>query len=535
MTITCHAENCNNIAKFASKSNLLPEYCEDHRQNYKKSTKILCEEPNCDKIIFKERKCEEHYKRKGICQYADCKKYATYGKSGSKLAEYCKLHKPDETYVNVKSKTCKHIGCKIKPNYGKVGSKLAEYCVSHKPDETYVDIVSKICKFTNCKTRPFYGKSGSKLAEYCVMHKPDETYVDIKNKTCKHANCKTIPTYGKSGSKLAEYCVMHKPDETYVDIKNKTCKFAGCKTRPSYGKSGSKLAEYCAMHKPDETYVDIKNKTCKFAGCKTLANYGIKGYSSEYCAQHKNKDMVLRPSRYKNAEKKKCEFCETDVYYLDKFCSGCKIYISNGNKTVKRKNKELEIKSLLEENEIKFTHDLIVKDGCSRKRPDFVINTAWGIIILEVDEFQHNRKTYSCECEISRMKQLYFDCGVENLLFIRYNPDDYKVCDGDKQMTDSRRREYLSRYIQSKMRNGSNGLAVVYLFYDLFVPENVEIEPIDAYEVEEDEDDEGEEADEADEADEEDEDEEANEEDEAEDEEDDEDNEEVDEEEEDDE
>ena len=151
---------------------------------------------------------------------------------------------------------------------------------------------------------------------------------------------------------------------------------------------------------------------------------------------------------------------------------------------MKTHNKELEIKALLEENfdsDI-FNHDRTVTGGCSRKRPDFLLTTTWGNIVLEVDEFQHKRKTYPCECEISRMKEIYFDCGVENLLFIRYNPDSYKTTTCEKPMIKRKRQELLIKIINQQLKTKEvENLGVMYLFYDYFSIDAIEIEHIDPY------------------------------------------------------
>ena len=363
--------------------------------------------------------------------------------------------------------------------YGKPGSKLAEYCSTHALKD-YVNVKDKRCIFENCDVRPTYGKPGSKLAEFCSTHALKD-YVDVKSKRCKHENCDKQPVYGKPGSKLAEYCSTHALKD-YVNVRHKRCIFENCDKIPNYGKPGSKLAEYCSTHALKD-YVDIRHKRCKQKDCSKHASYGLLGYPREYCNTHRLPNMILNPTKIKDVDYKTCEYCMQKIHYEEKYCSGCKLY-NNLGMTVKRKNKELAIKSLLESNEIKFTHDLTIRDGCSRKRPDFIINTTWGIIILEIDEFQHNRKTYTCECEITRMKQLYFDCGVENLLFIRYNPDPYKPLSGSQEAI--REREvYLVKYLNEKLADRDNfkGLGVIYLFYDGFQRTTVEIEKIDPYEV----------------------------------------------------
>ena len=45
------------------------------------------------------------HKKSNQCKGKNCKKRASFGKIKTKLAEFCKIHKPDDTYINVKDKT----------------------------------------------------------------------------------------------------------------------------------------------------------------------------------------------------------------------------------------------------------------------------------------------------------------------------------------------------------------------------------------------------------------------------------------------
>jgi hypothetical protein len=120
-------------------------------------------------------------------------------------------------------------------------------------------------------------------------------------------------------------------------------------------------------------------------------------------------------------------------------------------------------------------------EGCSKKRPDFQVQTEWGTVIVEVDEFQHKRKNYSCECELTRMKQIYYDVGTSHLLFIRYNPDSYKPLEERKQIHCNFREEILIKLVQhfSKVANKpADNLSVLYLFYDGHVENEFKPEPI---------------------------------------------------------
>ena len=196
--------------------------------------------------------------------------------------------------------------------------------------------------------------------------------------------------------------------------------------------------------------------------------------------------MILHPLKYDKNGKQLCEYCSSEIHYTQKYCSGCKQYIKRGNVTVKRQRKELRIKHLLSKSNIEFIHDKIADNKCTRRRPDFVIHTYFGILILEVDEHQHNRKNYPCECELSRMKEIYMSVGVERLLFVRYNPDKYKST--VPLYKGSERETYLIKYIQewldpeNKFKDPSKfNLGSVYLFYDGFIPSSVEIETFDPY------------------------------------------------------
>lgn len=144
----------------------------------------------------------------------------------------------------------------------------------------------------------------------------------------------------------------------------------------------------------------------------------------------------------------------------------------------------MAIENLLKENfdsDI-FNHDRVVIGGCSKRRPDFLITTTWGIIILEVDEFQHKRKNYPCECELSRMKELYFACGVNHLLFIRYNPDTFITVSGQPPDRKNKREELLIKVLKNMIDiRDFEYLGVMYLYYDLFLIEEMEIEKIDPY------------------------------------------------------
>ncbi|MHB1954306.1 MAG: hypothetical protein ACYCOU_11215, partial [Sulfobacillus sp.] len=72
--------------------------------------------------------------------------------------------------------------CKKWASFGKPGTKDAEFCRAHAPPE-YLDVVSRRCAAPNCDARPSFGKPGTKDAEFCRAHAPPE-YLDVKHKRC---------------------------------------------------------------------------------------------------------------------------------------------------------------------------------------------------------------------------------------------------------------------------------------------------------------------------------------------------------------
>jgi hypothetical protein len=72
--------------------------------------------------------------------------------------------------------------------------------------------------------------------------------------------------------------------------------------------------------------------------------------------------------------------------------------------------------------------DKRVDNGCSRRRPDILIECGAHTVIVEVDENQHRGYT----CEEVRMNDLFADLGCQPCALIRFNPDKYVDALGKK-------------------------------------------------------------------------------------------------------
>jgi hypothetical protein len=245
-----------------------------------------------------------------------------------------------------------------------------------------INIIDKSCIHEGCKIRPSYNIEGEKGAIYCSVHKKDKM-IDVKSKTCIYQGCKTIPSYNIEGKKGALYCSVHKKDKM-IDVKSKICIHEGCKTVPSYNNEGEKGALYCSAHKLDGM-IDIKNATCKTKYCNTHVQKKYDGYCL-YCYMNLFPDKPVTRN-YKTKEYTVVEFVKSR--FPDKT----------------------------------WIADKIIQAGCSKRRPDLLLDLGYQIIIVEIDENQHI--DYDCSCENKRLMELSQDVGHRPIIFIRFNPDEY--------------------------------------------------------------------------------------------------------------
>ena len=309
-----------------------------------------------------------------MCKEKDCEKRPNFNFEGEKTALYCATHKK-EGMINVKDKTC--LDCKKRPNFNFEGEKTALYCATHKK-EGMINVISKTC--LDCEKIPNFNFEGEKTALYCATHKK-EGMINVKDKTC--LDCEKQPVFNFEGEKTRLYCAIHKK-EGMIDIKNKTC--LDCKKQPVFNFEGEKTGLYCATHKK-EGMINVKDKTCKSEWCFTLVGHKYNGY---------------------------CLFCYTNLF---------------PDKPITRnyKTKEYAVVEYVknEFGDYIWKADKKIDGGCSKRRPDLLLDLGYQIIIVEIDENQHI--DYDCSCENKRIMELSQDLGYIPIVFIRFNPDDYKI------------------------------------------------------------------------------------------------------------
>jgi hypothetical protein len=173
-----------------------------------------------------------------------------------------------------------------------------------------------------------------------------------------------------------------------VDVANKKCIHPDCKIIPVFNVEGEPKALYCSLHKKDGM-VNVIRKTCKNDWCYTSVTEKYEGYCM-YCFMNMFPDKPVARN-YKTKEYAVVEYVKTKYHHFD------------------------------------WKEDRRIQDGCSRRRPDLLLDLGYQILIIEVDENQHI--DYDCSCENKRIMELSQDVSHRPIVFIRFNPDEYNKND----------------------------------------------------------------------------------------------------------
>jgi hypothetical protein len=428
-------------------------------------------------------------KKQKMCNKLNCPKQATYGNVfGRPIC--CKKHKDDDM-IDAKHRTCED--CTKRPNYGTEFGKPT-HCVEHKSDDMY-DVTHTKCEYLGCKIRPNYGNDLGKPT-HCKDHKSDDMY-DVTHTKCEYLGCKIRPNYGNDLGKPT-HCKDHKSDDMY-NVKDKKCEYPNCTTIPTFGIELGK-ATHCKEHRSIDMY-NVKDKKCTYSDCVRNPYYGTHLTGKVHCSTHYDKSKEWKLTLCKHTKCRKYaiwsksgtfpyEFCDNHVPldgYKSTFAGKCKncglndLILDEDQKcllscTIKHKDytkfSETEMDKVFTTNKFKYTRDKTVDTSCSLKRPDFVFDWGYGILIVENDENQH--KSRPCECEQTRMIQIHNDYGGLPVHFIRFNPDKYKTQSGKSVENLDKRLQFLCNIIKKNHKDAqqfferNTNLTVSYLYYDNF-------------------------------------------------------------------
>ena len=201
------------------------------------------------------------------------------------------------------------------------------------------------------------------------------------------------------------------------------CKYEKCE----HGKRSSDCI-YC----DGMSYCEHGKRMCNCIDCggSAYCEHGIKKYNcidcggSAYC-KHGKKKIVCKECG--GSALCKSELCET---YGNKkyegYCMRCYIHIypdKPNSRNYKTKERAVIEKVMEKYPDYDWVNDKKVIDGCSRRRPDLLLDMGSHIIIIEVDENKHT--DYDCMCEHRRLMEISQDLQHRPIIFIRFNPDAY--------------------------------------------------------------------------------------------------------------
>ena len=385
-------------------------------------------------------------KKYRVCIKGDCPNIASFGNNGK--PEYCSFHSPDDA-VDLTHKKCEDANCNTHASYGIKGSKHVQFCSKHYLPNME-NLKNNKCIFVDektkekCSTTASCNYLGETIRLYCIKHKITGM-VDISNinNLCKTDKvvCPKRATFGKKGESSALFCKTHASPDMVNVLDKRKCEKCNDK-RPMYNWAGEVKGRFCNKDK-EEGMINIFAKKCEKCPKNPIFNKpefknGIR------CIDHKDDDMIdIRHKRCKTS------LCLTRANKkFDMHCFYCFVNLFPNDERVRNyKTKEKAVADFIKITypHLNWIEDRVIKGGCSRRRPDLLLDTAYDvvmiastesaasaditesndqIIIIEIDENEHSH--YESICENRRLMELSQDLNHRPLVVIKFNPDKYK-------------------------------------------------------------------------------------------------------------
>jgi hypothetical protein len=258
-----------------------------------------------------------------------------------------------------------------------------------------------------------------------------------------------------------------------IDIKNKKCD--NCNKRAYYG-IPCNLPNKCVLHK-EANMIKNPTKKCLIKNCNNISLYGIN--NPIHCEIHKKDEDIILVER-------ECSKCNRIDILINNLCVNfCSMELKAQEIKKYQKVKEKRILKLLEkEYNEPNEYNVRVDYNCGGKNSeekeigyDFCTHK----IFIEVDENQH--KSYCKLGEVNRMRNIYMNEGGIPILFIRYNPDNFRENNKLKKITQNEKENNLIKWIKyyENFENIKYNLSVHYLYYNDFYKYGKENLEIDVY------------------------------------------------------
>lgn len=385
-----------------------------------------------------------------------CGKQPHFGIPGQ-TATHCGKCK-SEDMENVKDKKCLREGCKIQAQFGHL-EESPQFCDEHKtPGMKNLKMMtnSRMCTFVDekgnrCQSQRTFGHSNGKK-ERCGEHQ-ETGMILFDNRKCQI--CGKNAKFGYLQDRQRIRCGKCKSPDM-IDLTKSYCP---CGTTATFNYPGNKPA-FCSQCKQPWM---IPNPThrCEFKGCREIASLGIR--KPAHCKLHPQAGEIDLSERI-------CVRCKRlDVVNSDglciNFCLATDQYYAQYRNKSQRLVKQNEIVSFLTANGYTpHLVDVVIDKTCNKYRPDIVYQFNGHAIVIEVDENQHARYI-GRNCEYERMEAL-FRTFQRQLLFIRYNPDTFRVNHVIQRVEKKARQQKLLDTLKKYLFGFPFDFGSVYLFYD---------------------------------------------------------------------
>ena len=324
----------------------------------------------------------------------------------------------EENMINITNKNC-NCGSGYRVIYNYKGKKKPICCSSCKKDDM-IDITRKLCICG--KVQPSFNYKGEKKPICCSSCK-EENMINI---VCKNCNCGSgyRVLYNYKGKENPICCYSCKKDNM-INSRQKLCMCG--KVQPSFNYKGEKKPICCSSCK-EENMINIVGKNCKCGKARPHFNYKEEK-SAICCASCKEENMIDVVSK-----KCKSEWCDKHIVNkYDGYCLRCFMYLFPDKPVARNyKTKEFAVVEYIKNyfQDVDWIADKIVNGGCSKRRPDLILDLGYQVLIIEIDENKHSG--YDCSCDNKRLMQLSQDVGHRPIIFIRFNPDAYTNNNGTK-------------------------------------------------------------------------------------------------------
>lgn len=417
------------------------------------------------------------------------------------LSCYRKFTKPENPELYIYNEK-EHIWIKIL---------LCDYCKMECHNDKkikYNDIMYHYnCYESNIKPNHdiYYKYSYDQISSYeylCVETKMTEEEIKIKKKEIKTKNneitnqiisqniefkrkiLKLKFTYGK---KYKGYCIVDilYKDTSYIQwLIAHNCELDTYTEFNSYGQTRGKKIVKTKKVESDVTKIfryilGIPKYPCDVSGCCNYAMFGETNNLPYKCIDHKkNIHKIVLQTACRGVDGVCPYGCKNGNINYDNFCTYCFMHLFPADprtKNIRSKTKEIQVV-----NHISLTHGgewyhdiplyVNFEDGCcpTRRRIDLRQMIGNTMLCIEIDENQH--KYYTKDDDFVRYNEILCDLTCK-YIFIRYNPDKYKMNGKIVDLQFAQRMILLDQTIRNKIERINNNentdlLEIVHLFYD---------------------------------------------------------------------